>query len=72
MLQQLTSSGKCVVETKPTDAISIMDGVKKEKVRWVKSGAWPKGKALKIDQEFVGDKFQIIFRMVTDTSIRNL
>lgn len=50
------------------DTRTIIDGVKKEKVKWVKKKKWPEGKALKIEMEATG----ILFKCILDTSINNL
>lgn len=69
ILELLVSDAKrCDIECPHTDTRTIIDGVKKEKVKWVKRKRWPDGQALRIE---ITDK-GVIFRMVIDTSIRNL
>lgn len=72
ILQKLVSDALCRVECKLVEARTIIEGVKKEKVRWNKKQRWPKGKALEIEiiesEEYNG----ILFKMVTDTSVNNL
>ena len=68
ILEALIAEGKCIVQCIPEHFRTIMDGVKKEKVVWVKRGKWPDGKAMKIEP----GHDHIEFKMVTDTSIRNL
>lgn len=69
ILEELVSlKAFCRVACTHLDTRTIIDGVKKEKVKWVKNKRWPKGKALKIDIEKEG----ILFKSVLDTSINNL
>jgi hypothetical protein len=68
ILEELLAKAFCRVECTHLDTRTIIDGVKKEKVKWVKRQRWPKGKALKIDIEANG----VLFKSVLDTSINNL
>lgn len=67
ILEKLTTNKVCEIECIPQDSRTIMEGVKKEKVAWVKKKKWPQGMALKIEPTKEG----IIFKMLVDTSIRN-
>jgi hypothetical protein len=72
ILEQLVEKAVCRVECKLSDARTIIDGAKKEKMKWKQSAKWPKGQALKIDI-VDEDKYKgVTFRMITDTSINNL
>lgn len=68
VLTKLVAEGICRVQCSARDSPSVIEGVKKEKVRWVKRKLWPLGKALRIEAEDTG----LTFRIVLDTSIRNL
>lgn len=68
ILKELVNKSICAVQCAARDIPTIMAGVKKEKVRWVRRNLWPKGKALKIDVE---DE-KLTFKMITDTSVNNL
>lgn len=73
IIEALLTSSVCKIACDLADSRTIIDGVKKEKVKWNKKKKWPQGKALKIiinndESEAKG----ITFRMVTDTSVNNL
>jgi hypothetical protein len=68
ILETLVEKALCRVKCTHLDTRTIIDGVKKEKVKWVKRKRWPSGKALKIDIEDDG----ILFKSILDTSINNL
>lgn len=68
ILEELVNKAFCRISCTHLDSRTIIDGVKKEKVVWVKKNRWPKGKALTIKIEDDG----ITFRSVLDTSINNL
>ncbi len=72
ILEQLIEKSLCRVECKLADVRTIIDGVKKEKVKWKHKEKWPKGKALKIDIVDESDYKGITFRMILDTSVNNL
>lgn len=72
ILEKLISDSFCRVECKLVDARTIIDGVKKEKVKWKAKSKWPEGKALKIDIVDESDYKGITFRMILDTSVNNL
>ena len=72
ILDKLVNEACCRIECKLVDARTIIDGVKKEKVHWVKKKKWPKGQALKIDIIDETDYKGITFRMILDTSVNNL
>ncbi len=72
ILEDLVAHGFSRVACELIYARTIVDGVKKEKVLWVKRSKWPKGKALKIDiideKEYKG----LLIKMIEDLSINNL
>jgi hypothetical protein len=68
ILEALLDKAFCRVACTREDTRTIVDGVKKEKVKWVKKKKWPVGKALKIEMEPDG----ILFKAILDTSINNL
>lgn len=72
ILEDLVAHGFSRVACDLVYARTIVDGVKKEKVMWVKRAKWPKGKALKIDiideKEYKG----LLIKMIEDLSINNL
>lgn len=70
ILRALVDKAVCVVKCPATDIPTIMAGVKKEKVKWVRKKLWPTGKALKI--EIADDATGLTFKMITDTSVNNL
>lgn len=72
ILDKLVTEAVCRVQCNLADARTIIDGVKKEKVRWNKKKRWPSGKALKIDIVDTEDYKGITFRAVLDTSVNNL
>lgn len=72
ILDKLVSQQVCKVECRLADARTIIDGVKKEKVKWVKRKAWPAGRALKIDIVETPAHTGVSFRMILDTSVNNL
>lgn len=59
---------RCEIKCSRQDTTTIINGVKKEKVIWTKKGKAPKDKVLEVEVTDEG----IIFKLVTDTSIRNL
>jgi len=72
ILRKLTEEQVCKIECELKDSRTIIDGVKKEKVKWVTRKWWPQGKALKIDIVDEKDYKGITFRMILDTSVNNL
>jgi hypothetical protein len=68
VINELLAKKFCKVKCTHTDTTTIMEGVKKEKVRFVKKKLWPSDMALRIEVVDGG----IEFKMVVDTSIRNL
>lgn len=78
ILEKLVAEAVCKVSCSLADTRTIIDGVKKEKVKWVKLAkrsigvGWPKGQALTIDINSNEGEEGITFRRVLDTSTRNL
>lgn len=72
ILEALVTKAVCKVECKLTEAKTIIDGVKKEKVKWKAKAKWPKGQALEIDIVDTPEHKGVTFRMVLDTSVNNL
>lgn len=68
ILNQLVETGKCTVACTRVDTTTIINGVKKEKVAWVKKKRCPKDKVLKIEVTDNG----VEFKLVIDTSVNNL
>lgn len=74
--KKIKLENRCEVETTHADTITIINGVKKEKVM---DKNRPKNKLLDIQTEEIPNsvagkpsKIKIIFRLVEDTSINNL
>jgi hypothetical protein len=72
ILEELINKAVCRVECKLAEAVTIINGVKKEKVKINRAKKWPKGQAIKIDVVDTADFKGILFKRVEDTSIRNL
>lgn len=72
ILEELVTKSFCRVSCDLADSRTIIDGVKKEKVKWKKRKRWPDGQALKIDIIDDKDNKGISFRRVLDTSVNNL
>lgn len=72
ILEELIKKCICRVQCELTEAVTIMHGVKKEKVKWVKDNSWPKGQALKMDVVDTKDYKGVEFKMILDTSINNI
>lgn len=72
ILETLIIKAICRVACELTEAGTIMDGVKKEKVKWVKANKWPIGKALRMDVVDTKEYKGVEFKMVLDTSVNNL
>lgn len=72
ILKKLVTEALCNVLCPHADTRTIIEGVKKEKVKWVKKKTWPQGKALKIETGEEAGQAKLTFRMITDTSINNL
>lgn len=72
ILEKLVNEAVCKVECKLAEAKTIIDGVKKEKVKWKSKNKWPEGQALKIDIVDTKEHQGITFRRVLDTSVNNL
>jgi len=72
IIEELIAKAVCRIQCELADARTIIDGVKKEKVKWNKKKRWPKGQALKIDIVNEESYKGITFRMILDTSVNNL
>lgn len=72
ILEELIVKAICRVACELTEAVTIMHGVKKEKVKWVKAKKWPEGQALKMDVVDTKEYKGVEFKMVLDTSVNNL
>lgn len=72
ILTELTERKFCRVQCALSDVRTVIGGVMKEKVEWVKKKKWPKGQVLKTQIIDTEDWKGILFKMLEDTSIRNL